>query len=123
MELECIVCCNDINEEHKVITEEHKIYEYCLTCVQYIKNTKINKYIEDFKKEDCLASIKRMIKKGIPYKVDDLNLFYKNENISYLTTDENIQKIKNLNKELINLELEDDFIKEEALKIILQILL
>ena len=39
MELECIICCNDINEEHKVITEEHKIYEYCLTCVQYIKNT------------------------------------------------------------------------------------
>ena len=93
--MECIICYEEINEENKVITDKNNIYEYCFTCVQYLKNTKINKFIEDFKKEDCLASIKRMIRKGIPFMVDDKNLFiyHKNKNISFLTSTDIIKKI------------------------------
>lgn len=119
--MECIICCEEITDSNKVITEKDKVYEFCLNCVCYIKDTKINKYIKDFEKEDCLASIKRMIKKGIPFMVDDNKLFiyHKNNNISFLTSTDIIKKIIDLNYKLIRtLDLEDDFIKEEALKII-----
>jgi hypothetical protein len=68
-----------------------------------------------------LASIKRMIKKGIPFMVDDNKLFiyHKNKNISFLTSTDIIKKIIDTNCKLLStLDLEDDFIKEEALKII-----
>jgi hypothetical protein len=119
--MECTICCEEINDINKVITDKNNIYEYCFTCVQYFKNIKINKFIEDFKKEDCLASIKRMIRKGIPFMVDDskLFLFYQGKNISFLSSTENIKKILDINEKLKDiLNLEDDFIKDEALKII-----
>jgi len=116
--MECIICYEEINEENKVITDKNNIYEYCFTCVQYLKNTKINKFIEDFKKEDCLASIKRMIRKGIPFMVDDskLFLFYQGKDISFLSSNEKILDINDKLNDILNLK--DDFIKDEALKII-----
>jgi len=119
--MECIICCEEIDNNNQVITENDKIYDFCLNCVCYIKETKINKFIKDFEKEDCLASIKRMIKKGIPFMVDDnkLSIYHKNKNISFLTSNEIVKKIIDINYKLIDiLDLEDDFIKEEALKII-----
>jgi hypothetical protein len=119
--MECFICCEEINDNNKVITEKDKVYEFCLNCVYHIRDTKINKFIKDFEKEDCLASIKRMIKKGIPFMVDDNKLFiyHKNKNISFLTSTDIIKKIIDLNYILINtLDLNDDFIKDEAIKLI-----
>lgn len=119
--MECLICCEEINDDNKVVTEKEENYHFCLNCVCYIRETKINKFIKDFEKEDCLASIKRMIKKGIPFMVDDNKLFiyHKNKNISFLTSTDIIKKIIDTNcKLLCTLDLQDDFIKEEALKII-----
>ncbi len=119
--MECLICCEEINDNNKVITEKDKNYDFCLNCVYYIQDTKINKFIKDFEKEDCLTSIKRMIRKGIPFMVDDKNLFiyHKNKNISFLASTDIIKKIIDTNCKLLStLDLEDDFIKEEALKII-----
>jgi hypothetical protein len=69
-----------------------------------IKETKILNFINDFKKEDCLASIKRMLESGIPTKMD-------------IKDTEKITEI-NINLKEILLKYDEYDMKEEAVKII-----
>ncbi len=118
--MECLCCMEDLDDTIKVIKEDSDVYMYCYKCILIIKETKILNFINDFKKEDCLASIKRMLESGIPTRVDIEDIFYNNENISFIRDKKDSEKITEINIKLkeILLKYDEYEMKEEGVKII-----
>lgn len=118
--MECLCCMEDLDDSIKVLKQDSNVYMYCYKCILIIKETKILNFINDFKKEDCLASIKRMLESGMPTRVDKEDIFYNTENISFITDKKDTEKINKINIKLkeILLKYDEYHIKEEGVKII-----
>lgn len=71
---ECVCCYSELNNSNVVyaLNDEgtKQTYNYCYECLSYIKSNKINKYIQDLINTDSVDTIKGMLEKGIPYKLD-----------------------------------------------------
>jgi hypothetical protein len=124
--MNCQYCFEDIVSENSIYTpsnnnfDDNNLFPICYDCVIYQKNNKVNQFISQLRKEDCLATIKRMLNSGIPLNFDD-NIEYflypfKDEKIlsSYFSIDQ-IEKVKEINKKLLDLlsSLEDETISEK----------
>jgi hypothetical protein len=121
MNKSCEYCYEDFNQLNKVFTSELKDYLYniCSECLKYQKINKINHFVSTLRKEDCLATIKRMLNSGIPLYLDEnINIFYLSDNTSISSSyfeKERINEIIDINKKLKNLlqEFNDEIILEK----------
>ena len=61
----CNVCYEDFSKSDPIVeflVNHERIYSpLCYSCVMYMKNKRLDDYIDNFIKEDCQASLKRML--------------------------------------------------------------
>lgn len=106
MNKSCEYCYEDLNENNGVFLSQssHVFYNICKDCLMYQKNNRVNGFVTLLRKEDCLATIKRMLNSGIPLCIDEgVDTFYLSDNTSISNSyfqGEMMDKIKEINKKL-----------------------
>lgn len=69
----CPYCYEDLDKVNKVFLSESKDCHYpiCLNCLIYQKANKVSQFVQTLRKEDCLATIRRMLNSGVPLRLDE----------------------------------------------------